>query len=103
MAHLNLVTFNKGKCKILHLGHDNLWYVYRLGELTESSIKKDLVVLVDEKFNMSQQCALSAQKANGNLDSIRRVMASRVREVIVPLYSALLRPCLEYCIQVWVL
>ena len=56
-------------------------------------------VSVDKKLDMSQQCALAVQKANCILGYIRRGVASREREMIVPLCSALMLPHLEECIQ----
>ena len=101
-ANKNLMKFNKGKCKILHLGKHNLGAQHSLGttRLQSSSVERDLGVLVDE-FNMSKQCAAVAKKANRMLGFINKGITSRDKETIISLYSLLVRSHLEYCVHFW--
>ncbi|KAK4826998.1 hypothetical protein QYF61_013098 [Mycteria americana] len=96
-AMINGMKFIKSKCQILHK--------YKLGEerLGSSPAERDLGVLVDSRLDMSQQRALAARRANRILGCIKHSIISWSKQMIILLYTALVRPHLEYCVQFWAL
>ena len=95
--------FNKGIYILLHLYKNNYVVQYRVGAdmLERSSTVKNLGTLVASRLAMSHLCAPVPKKSNSILGCITKSVASRSREVILPTYSALVRPHAEYCVQFW--
>ena len=52
-------------------------------------------------MKVSEQCRIAASKGNQVLGMIRRNITYKENILIVPLYKAIVRPHLEYCIQAW--
>ncbi|XP_077638367.1 triadin isoform X5 [Lonchura striata] len=102
-AQVILMKFNNAKCEVLHLVWGSPKNNIRLGrEWKEISAgEKDLGLLADEKLDMTQQCVLEVKKAICILGCIKSSMASTSKEVILSLYSSLVRPHLDYCVQDW--
>jgi ribonucleases P/MRP protein subunit RPP40 len=97
------MLFNTDKCKVIHMGRNNKEVVYKMGshEIGKSVQEKDLGIIIDKSGKSSEQCIMAAKKANSILGMIKRNIKFKSKQVIVKLYKALVRPRLEYCIQVW--
>ena len=97
------MLFNFGKCKCIHVGHGNMDEEYKMGDavLGRTKQEKDLGVTFSADMKVSEQCRIAALKGNQNLGLIRRTITYKEKQLIVPLYKAIFRPHLEYCIQAW--
>jgi len=75
------MKFNKKKCQVLPLGRKNSMHCYMLRTncLESSFTENDLGVLVDNKLNMTQQCALTAKTAYSLLGWTIQSITSRGR------------------------
>ena len=97
------MLFNFGKCKCLHTGHGNLDVNYKMDDtvLGTTVKEKDLGVTINADMKVSEQCGIAASKGNQILGLIRRNITYKGQKLIIPLYKAIVRPHLEYCIQAW--
>ncbi|KAJ7410328.1 rna-directed dna polymerase from mobile element jockey-like [Willisornis vidua] len=94
------MNFDEDKCKISRLENiiqecNTGWHLLSQGPVLW---KGTLGVLVD-KLNVSQQCAAAAKKTNRMLGCINKGITSKDKEVIIPPYSVLVSPHLQYCAQ----
>ena len=97
------MLFNFGKCKSLHTGHGYLSLNYNMGDtvLGTTVKEKDLGVTLIADMNVSEHYSVAASKGNKIIGLIRRNITYKEKRLIIPLYKAIVRPHLEYCIQAW--
>ena len=76
---------------------------YKIGDsvLGRTTQEKDLGVTFSADMKVSEQCGIAASKGIEMLGLIRRTITYKEKQLIVPLYKAIVRPHLEYCIQAW--
>ncbi len=97
------MKFNVEKCKVMHIGNNNVEAEYFMeGHILEKvKEEKDLGIIISNTFKVSNQCIKAAKKGNQILGLIKRTISCRKGNVVLRLYKALVRPHLEYCIQAW--
>uniref|UniRef100_A0A8C3SIE1 Uncharacterized protein n=1 Tax=Chelydra serpentina TaxID=8475 RepID=A0A8C3SIE1_CHESE len=91
------------KCKVMHIKKHNPNYTYKMKEskLAVTTQEGDLGVIVDSCLKTSTQCAAAGKKANRMLGIIRKGIDNKTENILLPLYKSMVRPHLEYCVQMW--
>ena len=97
------MEFNVDKCKIMHLGNQNIKHTYTMdgSSLATTNEEKDLGVLIDDKLGFDKHIRSIVKKANRMLGLIKIGFSCLDKEIFMNLYPVLVRPLLEYCVQVW--
>ena len=77
---------------------------YKMGHTSLGTTVKenDLGITISADMKVSEQCGIVASKDNKILGLIRRNITYKEKRLIIPLYKAIVRPHLEYCIQAWI-
>ena len=103
-----LLTFNTtdSKCKVLPLsrgnGRDtNIVYYLNGDVLPVVHSEKDLGVNIDYTLKWDDNIQQNISKAKKCIGWVSRNVISRERKVMLNIYKSLVRPHLEYCVQLW--
>ena len=99
-----LLQFNPSKCKVVHIDINNNpknSYVLNGFNIDVSAHEKDLGVITHNSLLWNEQIRECVSKANRMICWIVRNLVLRDRSVMLAIYKALIRPHLEYCVQLW--
>ncbi len=96
------MQFNIDKCKVMHIGTKNSGVEYTMDGKTLQAVNqdRDLGIIVEGTLKPTAQCLAACRKGNSILGMMRWGLESRSWEVWLLAYRSLVRPHLEYCVQV---
>ena len=91
------------KCVVVHFGRNNLRHEYKIGNnvIGDSTIVRDLGVLVAESCSFSEHVNSIARKAHAVLSQLKRATTLRDGKTFTKLYTSYVRPLLESAAPVW--
>jgi hypothetical protein len=97
------MSFNIAKCKVMHVGHGNPGYEYKMAgeKLSETKEEGDIGVTVSSNLRPGAQCAKAARTAGAVLAQISKAFHYRDRYTFINLYKQYVRPHLEFAVQAW--
>jgi len=102
-AIINQMPFNVNKCKVMNIGKKNMKFDYKItgSVIPKTKEEKDLGVFFSDNFKPTLNCSRASKAANKVVGLIRRNISHKGVEGMLILYKSLVRPLLDYCIQVW--
>ena len=101
-----LLRFNPTKCKVMHIDFNrnpSSYNDYFLNGVTLDTIstEKDLGIIFDKSLKWDKNINSAISKANKMIAWVARNFITREKSVMINIYKALIRPHLEYCVQIW--
>ena len=99
----NIMGYNESKCKVVHYGRNNPKCNYELNGVPIEATKEqgDLGVLFDDSLSFSKHITTKTKKAKSVLGVIHKTFDYKAIPIMENLYTGLVRPHLEYAVQVW--
>ena len=102
------MKFHPAKCKVMHLGNNNLHKTYRMKKedgnmhiLETTDVEKDLGVYIDSKLTFTHHVQQKVNTANKILGYIKHTFRNMDMDTFLMLYKSLVRPHLEFASCTW--
>ena len=99
-----LLKFNTSKCKVMHLNfnnNNNVSYILDGTVLDPIDEEKDLGLLTTSSLSWKENIYNCIKEANRMMAWITRNIVNKERNVMLNIFKTLIRPKLEYCVQIW--